>query len=256
MLNIVENRQKQIMNYLKTNQFARVIDLIELVNYSEATIKRDLLNLEEKGLLRRTRGGAMIIDDQKIDIPYLMKIAHLDEQDSKQNLSNIAGTLLKDDMVIFIDSSTTCLHLVKKISKFEGLKVITNGVITAALLSEFTNAQISVLGGKIVSKRATINGAKAFNDVLSYNADIAFVGCRGFDFENGITETHEEEALIKRAFRKQSKQIVVLATQDKINNKYIYQSLPCHDIDYLITDYSLNEAEILKLKSHRINYLR
>ncbi len=89
--------------------------------------------------------------------------------------------------------------MVKNLSKFEGLKIITNGVITAALLSEFTNAQVSILGGEIVPKRATINGSKAFNDILTYNADIAFVGCRGLDFEHGTTETHEGEALIKKA---------------------------------------------------------
>lgn len=255
MLNLVEDRQQQIVNYLKVNQFARVVDLIDLVNYSEATIKRDLLNLEEKGLIRRTRGGAMIIDDQKIDVPYLMKITHLDEEDNKQYLSNVAETLIRDDMVIFLDSSTTCLHLVKNLSKFEGLKIITNGVITAALLSEFTNAQVSILGGEIVPKRATINGSKAFNDILTYNADIAFVGCRGLDFEHGTTETHEGEALIKKAFRKQSNHLVVLATKDKLNHKFIYQSLACHEIDYIITDQPLSKEEISKLSEHHIQYL-
>ena len=66
MLNEVENRQQEIVNYLKNNQFARVTDLIELVNYSEATIKRDLVCLEKSGLIRRVRGGAILVEDHQI----------------------------------------------------------------------------------------------------------------------------------------------------------------------------------------------
>ena len=83
MLKIIEERQQIIINHLKIVQFSRIQDLIELVKYSEATVKRDLIELEKKGLVRRTRGGAMIIDNQKIDLPYLMKIINFNEQDNK-----------------------------------------------------------------------------------------------------------------------------------------------------------------------------
>ena len=255
MLNAVEDRQQQIVNYLKINQFANVTDLISLVNYSEATIKRDLVYLEQTGLIRRTRGGAMIVDNQKIDVPYLMKFTHLDEENNKQYIADVAQTLIRDDMVIFLDSSTTSLHLVKNLSKFDGLQIITNGVLTAAMLSEFTNASVSILGGTIVPKRATINGSKAYDYALSYYADLAIIGCRGWDFEHGVTETHEGEALMKKAFRKQSNHLVVLATQDKLEHKYIYQSVACHEVDYLITDITLAKEQLDKLNNHHIKCL-
>ena len=100
MLSAIEDRQQQIVNHLKVNQFATVADLIDLVNYSEATVKRDLYLLEESGLIRRTRGGAMIIDNKKIDVPYLMKVTRLNEEDNKQYIADVAATLVKDDMVI------------------------------------------------------------------------------------------------------------------------------------------------------------
>ena len=134
MLKIIEERQQIIINHLKIVQFSRIQDLIELVKYSEATVKRDLIELEKKGLVRRTRGGAMIIDNQKIDLPYLMKIINFNEQDNKHKLAEKAKDLINDDMVIFIDSSTTTLHLIKMLAKFEGLQIITNGVLTASLL--------------------------------------------------------------------------------------------------------------------------
>ena len=69
MLSDVEERQQTIVNHLKINQFARITELIDLVNYSEATVKRDLVVLEQSGLIRRVRGGAMLVDNQKIDVP-------------------------------------------------------------------------------------------------------------------------------------------------------------------------------------------
>ena len=203
------------MNYLKNNQFARVTDLIELVNYSEATIKRDLVCLEKSGLIRRVRGGAMLIDNRKIDVPYLMKITKLEEETEKRKIADTASSLIRDDMVLFLDSSTTSLHLVRNLARFDGLQIITNGIVTAAMLSEYTTAKVSVLGGAIVPKRATINGSKAYNDALSYYADLAIMSCRGLDFSQGVTETHEGEAMVKKAFRKQSDRLAVLVTQQK-----------------------------------------
>ncbi|HFL1042222.1 TPA: DeoR family transcriptional regulator, partial [Enterococcus faecium] len=124
MLNEVENRQQEIVNYLKNNQFARVTDLIELVNYSEATIKRDLVFLEKSGLIRRVRGGAMLIDNRKIDVPYLMKITKLEEETEKRKIADTASSLIRDDMVLFLDSSTTSLHLVRNLARFDGLQII------------------------------------------------------------------------------------------------------------------------------------
>lgn len=149
MLNEVENRQQEIVNYLKNNQFARVTDLIELVNYSEATIKRDLVFLEKSGLIRRVRGGAMLIDNRKIDVPYLMKITKLEEETEKRKIADTASSLIRDDMVLFLDSSTTSLHLVRNLARFDGLQIITNGIVTAAMLSEYTTAKVSVLGGQL-----------------------------------------------------------------------------------------------------------
>lgn len=71
-------------------------------------------------------------------------------------------------MVIFLDSSTTTLHFIKMLSRFKGLQFISNGVLTASLLSEFTEAQINILGKTVVKKRISINGSKAFNDPLIY----------------------------------------------------------------------------------------
>ncbi|MEK4826855.1 DeoR/GlpR family DNA-binding transcription regulator [Niallia sp. FSL W8-0951] len=252
---IQKERQDKIVNHLKVENFMKTTDLVELLNYSEATIKRDLIELENQGLIRRTRGGAVIIDRRKIDIPYLMKVDKFNDDKEKERMAKLAKELIQNDMNLFIDSSSTALHLVHHLNKFEGLQVITNGVITASLLSEYTSAKVNILGGSIVPKRFTVNGSKAYHDALTYNVDLAFVSCRGFDFSVGATETTEGEALIKQSFRKGAKEVVLMVTHDKLNQKYLHQSLNCSDIDYMIVDKPLSKIELEDLQKHKISVL-
>lgn len=197
----------------------------------------------------------MIIDRKKIDIPYLMKIDKFNDDKEKEQIANIAKNLVKDDMVIFIDSSSTALHLVNMLHGFDGLQIITNGIITASLASEYTTAKVNIIGGSIVSKRFTINGSKAFNDILTYNADLAFMSCRGYDFHIGATETTEGEAFIKQAFRKQSKETVLMFENDKLNHKFLHQSLSNQDINYIVTNTPLAEKEMTLLADNQIDLL-
>lgn len=252
---IQKERQDKIVNHLKVENFMKTTDLVELLNYSEATIKRDLIELENQGLIRRTRGGAVIIDRRKIDIPYLMKVDKFNDDKEKERMAKLAKELIQNDMNLFIDSSSTALHLVHQLNKFEGLQVITNGVITASLLSEYTSAKVNILGGSIVPKRFTVNGSKAYHDALTYNVDLAFVSCRGFDFSVGATETTEGEALIKQSFRKGAKEVVLMVTHDKLNQKYLHQSLNCSDIDYMIVDKPFSKIELEDLQKHKISVL-
>ena len=70
-----------------------------------------------------------------------MKITKLEEETEKRKIADTASSLIRDDMVLFLDSSTTSLHLVRNLARFDGLQIITNGIVTAAMLSEYTTAK-------------------------------------------------------------------------------------------------------------------
>lgn len=94
-------------------------------------------------------------------------------------------------MISFINSSTTSLHLIRNLRRYEGLPIITNGVSTVAMLRKFTSTKVLIVGGMIVQKQATINSSKVYNDVRTYFADLAIISCRGFYFTQGVTEIQE-----------------------------------------------------------------
>lgn len=255
MLSPQEARHAQIVKHVTAQGFTSVSELAEITHYSVATIKRDLAALEHQGAVRRTRGGAAPVLVDKLDLPYFMKLTKTASEKNKEIVAGLAQHMIHDDMTIVLDSSTTCLHLIGRLSKFKGLHVITNGVITASMLSEQTDAEVCVLGGVVTSMHQTINGAKAYNDMLSYSADLALLSCRGFDYHHGASEVAEGEALVKQAMRRQSTEVALLAVTDKIPKRFTYQSLRCSDIDCLITDAHLHKAELDSLAQNNIEAL-
>lgn len=254
-MNPQEERRNKIIELLETYNYLSVIELSETLLYSEATIKRDLTVLANDGIIRRTRGGAAIIDEKRLELPYLMKISGNERDKAKTNMALKALELIKDDMVIFLDSSSTALHIVYELNKFNNIKVITNGLLTASLLTQSTDAKVFVIGGEVYSKRFTINGSKAYSDTLTYSADIAFMSCRGFDFNIGATEVSEDEALIKKAFYTNASTVVLMVNQNKLNLKYTHQSVPSNRINYMITDGKLSYDIKKRLKGLNIKVL-
>lgn len=251
-----EERRDQIVRKLGTAHFASVGELASELGYSLATIKRDLVELERQGLVRRTRGGAVPVNRYQIDPPYFMKLSDMEADRDKDALARVARHLLRDNLTVIMDSSTTCLHMIPLIAQYHGIHVITNGVVTAAMLSENTNAEVCILGGVVSLRHQTINGAKAYNDMLSYSADLALLSCRGFDPVMGSSEFNEGEALIKQAMRRQATEVALLVTEDKLGERFVYQSLRCTDIDYFITDAELGEEELSQLDGSNIEVMR
>ena len=238
----MKKRQDQIMEEIKRKKFITILDLVDILHYSESTVKRDLIHLEKDGLIRRTRGGAIFVDEEKVDIPYLLKINAFQHDEKKSIIAKKCESLIEDDMVLFIDSSSTCLHLVDILKKFKGIQIITNGLMSAFVFSERTPASVYCIGGKIESKKLTINSPKAHSDIENYSADLSFISCRGCNLLQGATELTEGESYIKRGFRKQSQRVALLVDSEKIETSFMHKSLDFQDIDYVVSDGEFSET--------------
>ena len=256
VLSSVEERRNEICRHLAIAHFLSVGELARRVGFSIATVKRDLAGLEQQGFVRREHGGAVLVEQAKLDVPYFMKMARTSEERDKDALAGVVQHLIHDDMTLILDSSTTCLHVIQQLTKFKGLHIITNGVATAALLAERMNAEVCILGGVVSTHHQTVNGAKAYNDMLSYNADLAILSCRGFDARVGATEISEGEAILKQAMRRQAAEVALLATAEKNRKRFVYQSLSCSDLNCLVTDADLSPEDLSLLESSGIDLLQ
>ncbi len=229
-----DERKQKIMMYLNETKFASLGELVEFLHYSDATVKRDLIELENEEQIRRTRGGAMLIDSEKVDAAYLTKVWNYVNDEEKRRIAERAVTYIEDDMTIFVDSSSTALHLIPYLKKIHGLRVVTNSVLTAALLSEHTAAEVTIVGGTVTNKKLTVNSVTAVNQLRTYHFDLALLSCRGYDEEKGATENTEGEAVFKQVLKDCTEKIILMVLESKRNKVYFYKSLLPEDIDIVI----------------------
>lgn len=228
-------RKQQILELMrKNNKVVTVDQLCKELFASGATIRRDLKELEENKLIHRTHGGAVLVEGSSTEDP----LAFRENQNSirKQVIADHAVKYIEDGMTIFLDSSTTVYALAKMLDKFNNLKVITNGIKTTMLLSDYSNIQLMCTGGILRDNSKSLVGLSAKNFISHYNADIVFMSCRGFSVENGVSEANEDEYYVKRQFIENSKRAILLCDTSKIDKDFLCKLAPLSDFYEVITE--------------------
>lgn len=247
-----DQRKQKILDILKDKKHISVQELEKMIYCSPATIRRDFTELAKEGLIRRIRGGATYIGKQSIDLPYHFR--NINERDKKKQIAELAINFISNDMSLFIDSSTTALQMVPYLKSYRGLKILTNGVITAHLLSESTDAQVTCVGGRVHPNNSSINGAIAYEFISKFHADLAFLS--GKSLSNlGAMEFSEEEAMVRIAYQKNASKTILLIDSTKVGISCFYQSLPFTKIDYIISDLALPKELQAIADNHKVEYL-
>ncbi len=227
-------RRNQILDILSKKQAATVEELCAALYSSGATIRRDLQILENSGLIRRTHGGAVHIDNNTRDFPLTLR--ENENAASKEQLAQKALSLIKDGQTLFMDSSSTVCHLARRLSGFQSLRVITNGLKTANILAEIGGVEIYSTGGRLRENAMSFTGNQAMEFVRNFHADIAFISCRGIDPEVGITDSDESEASLKRIYIGNSKQVVLMCDSSKLGKRYFCKVAPLDAANKIITN--------------------
>lgn len=232
----LNDRQKEILDSLSKKKFQTVTALSKQFYASEATIRRDLTQLEKRGDVERVNGGAFYTSDVHLERP--ISVTTLDNIEKKRIISEIAVDFITENQVIFLDSSSTCFSLAKRLTYFKHLTIVTNGLLTAHTLSEETENKIFSTGGEVYSKRSSVNGYHAIRYIEEHNADLLFLSCKGIT-EDGITDLTESEALIKKAYQSKASKTVLLVDSSKFNKVYFCKALSLEDVDVIISDQEL-----------------
>ena len=228
-----ELRHKQILDILNNNGSVSVRALTKELFVSEATVRRDLTELEKKGALKRTFGGATPVIDTTRQVPLFIRESM--DSAAKNEICRQAASLIKDGDTIFIDGSSTAQYLVKYIAHLKDIIVVTYSIKTAELMCR-SHIKTYCTGGLIMENSLVCIG----NDVLEFankiNLDICFMSCKGISLDGELTDTSEEETVIRRAFLKKSKKRVFLMTGNKFGNTYFHTLCNSRDIDHIFSD--------------------
>jgi DeoR/GlpR family transcriptional regulator of sugar metabolism len=238
-------RRDAIAMSVAQNGQVTVADLSDGLHVSPMTVRRDLELLEEQGLIRRVRGGALARISNAYEPPYVGRSGK--QSEAKQRIAKAALDLVIDGDTIVLDTGTTCLELARAL---KGRKVIT--VVTAALraameLANEPDIRVVVAGGFLRAGELSLVGALAENVFHEFNCDTAFVGVGGVHLSKGITDFNPDDARIKRLAVTTAARKVVLADASKLGRAAFVNVARVDEIDVLITDASKDHVAVQAL---------
>jgi len=247
------DRHEKILQILMKNKTISVKALCDILQASEATIRRDLTLLENENKLERTHGGASISDSIKINYEATFNQKELMASDEKRRIAKRAFDLLRPHDSIIIDSGTTTLELARLIGESTmPLMVITNATTISTIISKNEQIEFYVLGGRVrLNTQATV-GSLAIEMLKRFNVSKAFVGVNGITVENGLTTPDLEEAEIKRSMLSIAEERIVLTDSTKFMNVARCQVASISMVDRIITDTQLNNQYYDQFRMHDV----
>lgn len=233
-------RRRKIISFLEEKSSVTVTELSRIFNITEETVRRDLEKLENEGLLKRTYGGAVAVENTNIELPF--KIREVTNIEGKQLIGRTAAEYVNDGDTIALDSSTTALQVAKNIKNKKRITVITNSMNVAYELSGVKDFTVISTGGTLRPGSMSFVGRLAEEAIKKYNVDKAIISCKGIHLDRGITESNEAEAEVKKAMAEAADKVYLLIDSTKFNKISFVKMLGFEDIDILITDKELAGA--------------
>lgn len=210
---LTDERRKKIVELLDQQSIVKSQDLITLLEASESTIRRDLQDLENAGLLERVHGGAR--RPQYLEQELGMTEKSFKNVQQKQAIAKLASSYVTDGDVIYLDAGTTTLEMIPLL-KGKAITAVTNSVGLASRLVEHEINTI-VLGGRIKLATDAVIGTQAIEQLTNYRFNKAFMGMNGVHIEHGFTTPDTEEASLKRLAMDHAQEVFVLVDYSKFN---------------------------------------
>ena len=226
-------RYDLILAGLREKKTATVHNLAKRLYVSEATIRRDLNELERRGLVKRLHGGVALLDSVDRELPLYVR--ERQNIDAKRIIAGKAAHYLHDGQVIFMDASSTVMALIRYFEPYKNLTIITNGLKTAQELSALSH-KVYCTGGLMLHNSSAYVGDYAADFVRNFNADIFFFSSRGVSEDGRITDASAEETHVRRIMFEQSRVRVFLCDRSKQNHMYCYNLCTIAQVDGYITD--------------------
>ena len=232
-------RKQQILDVLnKCNGISTIDSLCKRVYASRSTVRRDLIALEEEGTVKRSHGYVSVIVKSANESPIGMR--RIENLDKKQLIAGKAAPLLKDDMVIFLDSSSTVCQLAPMLKLRQNITIITNGINIANELSNAQNLKCFLCPGVLKHKSLSIVGEFASSFIKNFNAELAFMSCKAISTK-GVFEGDDSQGLVKKSMIENADKTVLLCDNTKEEAVGFFKVSDFNDIDVLVSNGNFSE---------------
>lgn len=248
---LAEERKNVIVEIINKKGAVKVSDLSKQLNTTDATVRRDLEELQKERKIRRTHGGAVSLNPASPD--FVKNDTVVKCLDEKKEIAKKAYEFINDNDTILFDGSSTVLELCKLVAygNKKGIIIVTNSLGVTNVLSKKKDITVINIGGEMRYAINSTVGQFAERVIQDLRVDKTFLGVNGVDAEYGFSITFFEEASLKKLMLHNARQRFILADHTKFGETYLAKVADIKgEVEYLITDSLLEDYDYSGFKEY------
>lgn len=248
-------RREAIKELLRTRGEVRLSDLEQkFTQCSSMTLRRDLKYLEEMGLVKRTRGGAVAMSRLSPAAEDLYSERALENVAQKRLIARKAQQFVEHGGSIYIDSGTTMMLFTREMAD-EHMSVLTSGVNIATELIKKAKPQITLVGGQVNRSTISVSGINSAAMIGQVNIDTAFIAASGYSAQSGFTSGTYTECELKKQIIQKARRTIILMDSQKIDRVMAFTFAQLGDIDILVSDGELPHEVVEAARTQGVQVL-
>lgn len=239
MADSVDRRREKIVELVQARGYVSIEDLAAAFAVTPQTIRRDINELSDQALLRRYHGGAGLPSSvENIAYPARQVLCH----DEKRRIARLAAQHIPDHASLFLNIGTTTEEVARALLDRKGLRVITNNLNIALMLSRRNDFEVIVAGGVVRARDGGIIGASAVDLIHQFKVDYGVIGISGIDMEGTLLDFDYREVRVAQAIVENARKVFLVADHTKFGRNAMIRLGELSMIDALFTDRAPPEA--------------
>jgi len=248
-----EERRTKILHFLEQNKKADVTELSGILGVTEATIRRDLIFLENKDCLYRTHGGAIYREKQVIWQTTSLSDRQVQNHEEKLRIALYVASLVSDGESLMIDGGSTTLLLAHELAKKRNLLVITNtSTIGDEIIKSDNGNKVFLAGGELIYGTFATLGPLTESTIRSFRVNKAIIGLSALHPSQGCFSAIPQEGVIKRLMMEYAQEKIIITDSSKIGKIALSFVCDLNNIDKLITDSNIEAKDLEKIRQQGV----
>ncbi|MCT8469619.1 DeoR/GlpR family transcriptional regulator [Chromohalobacter canadensis] len=244
-----QDRHEAIVTLVKHQGYASIEQLTQHFSVTPQTIRRDLNQLADEGIIKRVHGGAGL-ESSTVNTAYHTRKTL--NADAKQHIAECVAAQIPDSASLFINIGTSNEMVAEALRDHQGLEVITNNLNVAAILQHKEDFNVIIAGGQVRSRDGGIIGEATIDFINQFKVDYGIIGISGIDDDGSLLEFDYQEVRVAQAIIRNSRQVFLTADHSKFQRNAVVRQGNISQIDALFTDRQPPDGILRLLREHGV----
>lgn len=242
-----EERLRRILEEVRKNGQVTVADLSHRFGVSDVTVRRDLRELDARGLLRRAHGGAVSAMPPSPEPPVIQRM--LRQQSWKERIGRAAAAVVNEGESVFIGSGSTTAYVARCLADRDDLTVVTNALNIATELAGARGVTVVVVGGMMRASELSLVGHIAEQALREVRVDKVIIGMRAISLDEGMTNDYLPEVMTDRTVIQMASELILVADHSKFGKVASAYVAPVERVTTLVTDPETDAETLARLRA-------